>query len=44
MTRSDTEASWYHYKKHGVVAHILVYVDDYLVCCNDPEWYKSFII
>tara|TARA_B110000259_G_scaffold155361_1_gene176432 strand:- start:260 stop:1501 length:1242 start_codon:yes stop_codon:yes gene_type:complete len=43
MIRSDTEASWYHYKKDGVVAHILVYVDDYLVCCNDPEWYKSFV-
>jgi len=43
MRRSQTEASWYVYERDGVVAHVLVYVDDYVVCCNDPKWYTWFV-
>ena len=48
MRRSNTEASWYVYEKDlgkptEVIAHVLVYVDDYLVCCNDPEFYDWFV-
>ena len=43
MSRSHTEASWYHYHKGDVVAHVLVYVDDYIVCTNSPAWYKGFV-
>jgi hypothetical protein len=45
MTKSNTEAAWYHYTSPSgdVVAHVLVYVDDYVVCTNSPSWYASFV-
>ena len=44
MRRSASEPAWYVFNSDdGVVAHILVYVDDYMVCCNSPEWYEWFV-
>ena len=43
MTRSATEPSWYNYSLNGTRATVLVYVDDYVVCCNNPDWYTWFV-
>ena len=43
MVRSETEPSWYNFSRHGTEATVLVYVDDYVVCCNNPNWYTWFV-
>lgn len=43
MQKSNVEPCWYYIRQKGLVVHILVHVDDYIIATNSPVWKKWFV-
>jgi hypothetical protein len=43
MQKSNVELCWYYIRQKGLVVHILVHVDDYIIATNSPVWKKWFV-
>jgi len=43
ICKSDVEPCWYYIKQGGLIVHILVHVDDYIIATNSAAWKHWFV-